>query len=74
MISGEATVRIGHEEVFLKESYLNILLKCLENTNDGVYHYLTWMSFTRVLFGSAEKPNRSFRWSRVAVRQLDAVM
>ena len=41
MISGEATVRIGHEEVFLKESYLNILLKCLENTNDGVYHYLT---------------------------------
>ena len=41
MISAEATTRIGHGEVFLKESELRILSKCLEDINDGVYCYLT---------------------------------
>ena len=54
MISGESTIRIGHWEAFLKESSLRILSKCLEDVSDGVYCYLIWMSFTRVLIGSAE--------------------
>ena len=54
MISGEATIRIGHGEVFLKESSLRILSKCLEGISDGVSCYLTWMSFSRVQIGYAE--------------------
>ena len=41
MISREATIRIVHGEVFLKESYLRILSKCLEDISDGVHCYLT---------------------------------
>ena len=41
MISGDATIRIGHGEVFLKESYLGILSKWLEDVSDVVYYYLT---------------------------------
>ena len=36
MISGEATIRIGHGEVFLKEIWPRILSKCLEDISDGV--------------------------------------
>ena len=61
MISGEATIRIGHGKVFLKESQLRVLSKCLEDVSDGVYCYLAWMSFTGILIGSAEKPKRSFK-------------
>ena len=62
MISGETTIRIGHGEVFLKESYLRILWKCLEDISDGVYCYLTWMSFTRFLIDSAENPKSFKTW------------
>ena len=53
MISVEATMRVGHGEVFLKESSPRILSKCLEDISDGVYCYLISMSLTRVLIGSA---------------------
>ena len=53
MISGETTIRIGHGEVFLRDS--------LKDISDGLYRYLTGMPFTRVLIGSAEKPKRSLR-------------
>ena len=69
MIRGEATIRIDHGEAFLNKSELRILSKCLEGISDRVYCYLTWMSFTRVLTGSAEKPKGTFRWSLVSVRQ-----
>ena len=69
MISGDAIIRIGHGEVFLKESSCLILSKCLEDISDGVYCYSTWISFTLVRIGSAEKHNRSFRWSVVSMRQ-----
>ena len=59
MISWETTIRIGHGEVFLKESQFRILSKCWKDISDGVYCYLTWMSFTRVLIGFAEKSKRS---------------
>ena len=41
MISREATIRIDHGEVFLKESEPRILSKRLEDISDGVYCYLT---------------------------------
>ena len=69
IISVEATIIIGHGEVFLKESYPRILSKCLEDISDRVDCYLTKMSFARVLIGPSEKHKRSFRWSLVSVRQ-----
>ena len=40
-INGEATIRIGHGEVFLKESLLRTFSKCLEDISDGVEFTIT---------------------------------